>query len=193
LSPIQIKRAAKDAYNRRRGLQRLEKKVKSGKLSKSNINNRGYNKYLKLIGDLKVEIDYKKFECDQQWDGLKGYITNTKLTIKQVIERYNQLWQIEKAFRISKTDLQIRPIYHRLKHRIDGHICIAFVAYSIYKELERILYKEKSNITVTRAADLTHNMYRLNIQLPESKYAKSILLQMDHEQAELYRIILKNY
>jgi transposase len=187
------KRAAKDAYNRRRGLQRLEKKVKSGKLSKSNINNRGYNKYLKLIGDLKVEIDYKKFECDQQWDGLKGYITNTKLTIKQVIERYNQLWQIEKAFRISKTDLQIRPIYHRLKHRIDGHICIAFVAYSIYKELERILYKEKSNITVTRAADLTHNMYRLNIQLPESKYAKSILLQMDHEQAELYRIILKNY
>jgi len=187
------KRAAKDAYNRRRGLQRLEKKVKSGKLSKSNINNRGYNKYLKLIGNLQVEIDYKKFEIDQQWDGLKGYTTNTKLPISQVIERYNQLWQIEKAFRISKTDLQIRPIYHRLRHRIEGHICIAFVAYAIYKELERVLYKEKSNITVTRATDLTHNMYRLNIQLPESKHSKSVLLQMDQEQADLYKTILRNY
>jgi transposase len=187
------KRAAKDAHNRKRGLQRLEKKVKSGKLSKSNINNRGYNKYLKLIGDIKVEIDYKKFEADQHWDGLKGYITNTNLQAKLVIEKYNQLWQIEKAFRISKTDLQIRPIYHRLKHRIEGHICIAFAAYAIYKELERILYKEKSTITVTRAANLTHNMYRLNVQLPESKHLKSILLKMNSEQAELYRIIQKNY
>jgi transposase len=187
------KRAAKDAYNRKRGLQRLEKKVKSGKLSKSNINNRGYNKYLKLIGDLKVEIDYEKFEADQIWDGLKGYITNTKLPAKQVIERYNQLWQIEKAFRISKTDLQIRPIYHRLRHRIEGHICIAFVAYAIYKELERVLYKENSTITVTRAAELTHNMYQLNVKLPESKHSESILLQMDSEQTELYRIIRKNY
>jgi transposase len=187
------KRAVKDAYNRRRGLQRLEKKVKSGKLSKSNINNRGYNKYLKLIGDLRVEIDYKKFEADQQWDGLKGYITNTKLPTQKVIEKYNQLWQIEKAFRISKTDLKIRPIYHRLRHRIEGHICIAFVSYSIYKELERVLYKERSNITVSRAADLTHNMYQLNIKLPESNHSKSVLLQMDQEQAELYQAILRNY
>jgi len=187
------KRAAKDAYNRNRGLQRLEKRIQSGKLSKANINNRGYNKYLKLIGDVKVEIDYEKFEIDARWDGLKGYITNTKLPINQIIERYNQLWQIEKAFRISKTDLQIRPIYHRLKHRIEGHICIAFTAYAIYKELERVLYKEKSSISVKRAANLTHNMYRLNIQLPESNYLKSILLQMDQEQAELYNIILKNF
>jgi len=187
------KRAAKDAYNRNRGLQRLEKRIQSGKLSKANINNRGYNKYLKLIGDVKVEIDYEKFEIDARWDGLKGYITNTKLPINQIIERYNQLWQIDKAFRISKTDLQIRPIYHRLKHRIEGHICIAFTAYAIYKELERVLYKEKSSISVKRAANLTHNMYRLNIQLPESNYLKSILLQMDQEQAELYNIILKNF
>lgn len=117
---------------------------------KSNINNRGYNKYLKLIGKVRVEIDYDKFDNDQQWDGLKGYITNTTLPASQVIDNYNLLWQIEKAFRISKTDLQIRPIYHRLRHRIDAHICTAFVAYTVYKELERVLNVQKAGISVKK-------------------------------------------
>lgn len=187
------KRAKKDLHNRRRGLQRLEKKLKAGKLSKSNINNKGYNKYLKLIGDLTVKIDYEKYEIDQQWDGLKGYVTNTKLRAKTIIENYNQLWQIENAFRISKTDLEIRPIYHRLKNRIKGHICVAFTAYSIYKELERVLKKSNSKISLKRAAELTHNMYQLNIILPESKYERKIILNMNEEQRELYRIISENY
>ena len=47
---------------------------------------------------------------------------------------------MKKAFRMSKTNLRIRPIYHRLRHRIEAHICISFTAYCIYKEMERILY-----------------------------------------------------
>lgn len=187
------KRAAKDSYNRKRGLSRLEKSLNKGKLTKSNINNRGYNKYLRIIGEVKIEIDYDKFQIDQQWDGLKGYITNTTLEPGQVIENYNNLWQIENAFRISKTDLEIRPIYHRLKHRIEGHICIAFTAYAVYKELERTLKKEKSYLSVKRAAELTHNIYQLNVVLPESRNLKSILLNMNQEQTDLYKIILKYF
>ncbi len=186
-------RAIKDEYNRKRGLQRLEKQIKAGKLTKSSINNKGYNKYLKLQGDVTIEIDYEKFNNDKSWDGLKGYITNTKLTNTQVIESYKNLWHIEKAFRMSKTDLRIRPIYHRLKHRIEAHICISFIAYSIYKELERILYKENSNLSVKKAAELTHNMYEISYTLPESKRTKAKLLKMDEEQAELYQIIYKNF
>ena len=186
-------RAAKDEHNRKRGLQRLEKQIKSGKLTKSSINNKGYNKYLKLEGNILIEIDYEKFNQDHAWDGLKGYITNTKISDKQVIANYKNLWHIEKAFRMSKTDLRIRPIYHRLKHRIEAHICIAFTAYSVYKELERILYKEKSNLSLKKAAELTHNMYQINYTLPESKHSKTRLLKMDNEQAELYQIIEKNF
>jgi transposase len=137
-------RAAKDQYNRKRGLDRLEKRIRSGKLTKSNINNRGYNKYLKLIGEITIEIDHEKYDQDQAWDGLKGYLTNTRMRDEEVIENYKNLWHIEKAFRISKTDLRIRPIFHRLHDRIEAHICIAFTAYSIYKELERALSEEKS-------------------------------------------------
>jgi len=122
--------------------------------------------------------------------GLKGYITNTKIPDKQVIENYKNLWHIEKAFRMSKTDLRIGPINHRLRHRIEAHICIAFTAYSIYKELERVLYKDKSNLSLKKAAELTHNMYQITYTLPESKHTKSKLLKMDDEQAE---IIEKNF
>lgn len=186
-------RATKDAYNRKRGLNRLEKQVKAGKLTKSNINNRGYNKYLKLTGEVSIEIDYQKYNNDEVWDGLKGYITNTKLNDDVVIENYKNLWHIEKAFRMSKTDLRIRPIYHRLKKRIEAHICIAFTAYCIYKELERVLYSEKSRLSLKRAAEITHNMYDITYTLPDSKYTKTKLLKMDDEQLELFEIIHRNF
>lgn len=186
-------RAIKDEHNRKRGLQRLEKQIKAGRLTKSNINNKGYNKYLKLQGNVTIEIDYDKYNSDGRWDGLKGYLTNTKLPHNQVIDNYKNLWHIEKAFRMSKTDLRIRPIYHRLKRRIEAHICISFIAYGIYKELERILHAEKSSLSVKKAAELTHNMYEVTYVLPQSKHTRSQLLNMDEEQAELYRIIGNNY
>ncbi len=186
-----IKRAKKDNYNRMRGLKRLEKRIKSGKLTKSNINNRGYNKYLKLEGDISIEIDYSKLEQDKYWDGLKGYITNTKLQNQEVIDNYNELWHIERAFRMSKTDLRIRPIYHRIKERIEAHLCISFAAYSIYKELERMLTTEESSLSVKKAAELTQNMYQITYKLPDSKIIESKLLGMDEQQQELVKIVEK--
>ncbi len=186
-------RARKDIYNRKRGLERLEKRLKSGRLTKSNINNRGYNKYLEITGEVNISINYQKYEADNVWDGLKGYVTNSNLSGKMILENYAQLWHIEKAFRISKTDLRIRPIYHRLKHRIEAHICIAFTAYSIYKELERVLQKEKSSLSPQKANELTHNMYQITYSLPDSKQTKTMLLQMDEKQAELYKIIEENF
>jgi transposase len=182
------KRARKDKHNRKRGLTRLEKQLKKGKLTKDKINNRGYNKYLKLKGKIEVKIDYDKFEKDVSWDGLKGYLTNADLQEKTIINNYKQLWHIEKAFRISKTDLKIRPIHLRIKKRIEAHICIAFSAYTIYKELERILYQHKSPFSARRAADLTQTMYALHN--PKSdKSNQQIILKMDREQKLIYDML----
>jgi transposase len=92
------KRAKKDAHNRKRGLSRLEKNIASGKLTKSCINNKGYNKYLRMEGYLSISIDMQKYESDAIWDGIKGYLTNTKLSEKDVIDNYRNLWYIERAF-----------------------------------------------------------------------------------------------
>ena len=187
------KRAKKDGYNRERGLKRLEKRLKSGKLTKSNINNRGYNKYLNMEGEVRINIDYEKYKADAVWDGLKGYITNTKLSNQKILDNYNNLWHIEKAFRMSKTDLRIRPIYHRLRHRIEAHICISFTAYTIYKELERILKAENSDISLKKASEITHTIYQVTYRLPDSGYEKTQLLKMDEEQTHLCQIIAKNF
>ena len=156
-------RAKKDAFNRERALKKLEHQINSGKLTKGNINNRGYNKFLKMEGDVSISIDYQKIEKSICWDGLKGYITNTKLTIKEVITQYKELWNIERAFRISKTDLQIRPIYHRKRNRIEVHICISFMAYLIYKELERLLKNNEIEISVEKAIEQINKMYEIKI------------------------------
>lgn len=84
-------RARKDTSNRLRGLRQLQKRLGSGRLTKSNINNRGYNKYLKLDGDITVSIDMEKFEADGAWDGIKAYVTNTDLTEQEVISSYAHL------------------------------------------------------------------------------------------------------
>ncbi len=179
------KRAYNDNKNRQKGLKRLEKRVKSGKLTKEHINNRGYNKYLKLSGKVDISIDYEKYRADGNWDGLKGYITNTRLSRKEVIENYSQLWQIEKAFRISKTDLRIRPIYHRLKQRIEAHICICFTAYTIYKELERLLKHNRIELSPEKAIEQIKDIRQLRYTLPKSGLVKTKILQPNDQQRRL--------
>jgi transposase len=177
------KRARKDLSNRKRGLKRLEKNLKAGRLTKTNINNRGYNKYLRLQGELKIEIDYDKFENDAAWDGLKGYITNTSLSGKEVIDNYNNLWKIEKAFRVSKTDLKIRPVFHRLRDRIEAHICISFVSYLLHKELERVLKENQTGISINKAIKSINKMYEIIIN--KSPIPTKILLKNNDQQQKI--------
>jgi transposase len=181
-------RAIKDTFNRTKGLERLQKQLTSGKLRKEHINNKGYNKYLKLEGEIKVMIDEDKFNDDAKWDGLKGYTTNTTLTKEKVMGHYNQLWQIEKTFRITKTDLKVRPIYHYKKRRIEAHICIAFVACKLYKELERQLKLKKSNLSAEKALDILKTIYGLTIKLPQSKDSKLMLLDKTEEQKRILNL-----
>ena len=186
------KRRRKDAHNRERGVEKLRKRLASGKLAKAHITNRGYNKFLTLDGEVRVTIDNEKVVADERWDGLKGYVTNTTLCGKEVIEHYSHLWQIEKAFRISKTDLRVRPIFHYKRRRTEAHLCIAFVAYSIWKELERLLNKKHVHMSPRRAADLTQTIYEITYTLPQSKKTKSKLLTMSEEQQILYKTVLKS-
>ena len=187
------RRAKKDAHNRQRGLARLQKKMASGRLTKQNINNRGYNKYLKMEGEVTISINMEKYEADAAWDGIKGYVTNTTLEKDEVIANYSNLWFIERAFRMNKFDLAVRPIFHRLRNRIEGHICICFTAYTIMLELERILKAAKSGITIYRAQELVKNMYAITYTLPKSRQVKRVYIGMDEEQSELCRLVMPGW
>lgn len=139
-----IQRAKKDKYNRTKALERLDKKMKTQKsITKKDLKLSYYAKYLNLDDnkcDITFKIDSNKVLNDEKLDGIKGFITNDfQLTSNDIISHYNNQYDVERAFRISKTDLKIRPIYHRLETRIKAHILISFVSYAIYKEFERKL------------------------------------------------------
>lgn len=175
-------RAAKDAHNRQRAIKKLEQHIKSGKLTKTNINNRGYNKFLTIENTVNISMNNDKIEEDKKWDGLKGYITNSTLSKDEIIENYKNLWQIEKAFRIAKTDLKIRPIYHRVRRRIEAHICIAFVAYKIQKELERQLKEMQSSLSPEQAIDIAKTIFAIKVRHPVSGDVvyRTLLISEEH-------------
>lgn len=175
-------RARKDAYNREKGLRRLEKAYRRGTLTKENINKRGYNKFLAMEGDVKVSIDYDKLETDAKWDGQKGYLTNTDIPASQVYVAYHNLWHVEQAFRISKSKIEIRPMFHFTRRRIEAHICICFVALKVYKELERLMKLAGINMSVDKVLALAQSIVTIQITLPQNKHTISRTMLMKRHQ-----------
>ncbi len=181
-------RAKKDEYNRQKGILKLEKLISSKKLTKTQINNKGYNKFLKMTGKIDVILDQAKIEEDKKWDGLKGYITNTSLSKDDIISNYGHLWRIEKAFRIAKTDIKIRPIYHHLPHRIEAHICIAFASYKVYKELERRLKDLDTALSPEKAIEIAKTIYCITAQKPKSNDVFKKVILLNEEQEDLAKL-----
>lgn len=176
------KRAKKDAYNRNKGIERLRKAFKSGKITKDNINKRGYNKFLEISKDVQVAISQDKIDEDARWDGLKGYITNTDLDGEKVIQQYTGLWVVERAFRISKGNLEMRPIFHFTEKRIEAHVCICFVAYKVYKELQRLLPSYGIYKSVDKVLKIAKTIPTVYVKLPNGKIVNKTLFLTDEQQ-----------
>ena len=180
------KRARKDRYNRDRGVTRLRKAYSSGHLTKQQVNRRGYNKFLEISKDVEVSISDEKIADDCKWDGLKGYITNTALDAERVIAEYHGLWVVERAFRISKGTLDMRPMFHFTERRIEAHVCICFVAYKVYKELERIIKLKGIDMSVDHVLDIAKTITTLRVRLPENGgcLTKTMFLTDKHHAIE---------
>ena len=66
--------------------------------------------------------------------GLKGYVTNVPVSVMaadEVIAKYHDLWHVEKSFRMSKTDLDARPMFNRVRDTIEAHLTIVFTALAV--------------------------------------------------------------
>jgi len=139
-------RARKDASDRKKAVAKLIKKLDRSASAKS-LSNHGYRKYLKVEGKSKLSLDETKIATDAKWDGLHGVVTNSDLPPASVLSKYNDLWNVEAAFRVTKHDLAVRPVYHWKPRRIKAHIGICFAAYALVKHLEyrvRLQYKKLS-------------------------------------------------
>jgi len=150
------KRAKKDRSDRLKGIEKLRARLDKDKSIKSQLSNQGYKKYLQLQNnnkneqcDISIVLDEDKIEADEAWDGLKGLVVNAKstLTNDEILAQYNNLWQVEESFRITKHDLKIRPVYHWKPNRVRAHLAISFAALFLVRHLEyrvKVQYKKLS-------------------------------------------------
>lgn len=162
-------RAKKDADNRKRGVARLKRAFASGIIKKESLNRRGYNKFLEITRDIGITINEDKIADDERWDGWKGYITNTTLSADNVVSQYHGLWVVERAFRITKGNMEMRPIFHFTSRRIEAHICICFIAYKVYKEFERIIKERGLTISVDKVLNIAKTIPTITIKMPNCK------------------------
>ena len=104
------------------------------------------------------------------------------LSDKEVITNYQELWRIEKAFRISKNELKIRPIYHRVRNRIEAHLCLSFAAYKVYKELERQLKVKNMGISPEKAIDIARTIYKIEIRIDKIGFFDRVMLLKENHK-----------
>ncbi|MGP5721278.1 IS1634 family transposase [Glutamicibacter arilaitensis] len=97
-------------------------------------------RFVKTTG-AKPEIDEARIERARMLAGLKGYVTNIDLSVmkgQQVIDSYHDLWQVEASFRMTKSDLSARPVFHRDEDAIDAHLTVVFAALAIGRHLQEL-------------------------------------------------------
>ena len=153
-------RANKDRNDRERMIEKTRKKYRiqaeKGRASiKDLIANKGYGKFLSLSCEntQDISLNEAKIAEDAQWDGMHAVFTNTELSAEEVLSRYRGLWKIEECFRLSKTDLKIRPIYHYTPARIRGHIALCFMSLVVSKALKHKLKENKIDVSLQRLVE----------------------------------------
>jgi transposase len=142
-------RAKNDAKKREQIVTKLKKRIGYKGDTKKLISNQGTLKYT-TTENAETAIDNDKISNDAEWDGLHGVITNlTEHDSKVILGRYARLWVIEESFRLNKHNLEMRPIYHFKKERIESHIALCYMSYALLRHLQyRVSITQKISINV---------------------------------------------
>jgi transposase len=140
-------RAEKDRLHRENILERIKKKIKSGKLT-AIVENTHYKRFLRIKGEKPV-VDDEKVKRDEMYDGMFVLTTNTTQSAVGVVAAYKDLWQVELAFRQLKSELEMGPIYHWKDRRIRAHVMICFLAFVLRTVFYKRLKKEDRDMSYT--------------------------------------------
>jgi hypothetical protein len=126
----------------RRTLRGIDEQVKKAEQAVAGKTPVKRNRFVRLAGGTRT-VNRDLEEKARSLAGLKGYVTNlracpdgTPVTPAFVIGAYHQLFQIEKSFRMAKSDLQARPIYHRKRDSIEAHLTIVLAAMAVSRWIE---------------------------------------------------------
>lgn len=164
------KRAAKDKSDRDCIIKRLQgklgKKQSSSPKLKKLVNNKGYLKYVEFSGDGKWSINAEAEAKAASWDGFHALAVSksSNLTNAAALAQYRGLYRIEEAFRVSKSHLEIRPMFHWTTQRIRAHILICFISLFLERYLEKMLRINNTPLTPDRIRYALQRAHSIHFQ-----------------------------
>ena len=159
-------RATKDRSDREKQIVKAQEIINA-----PNEKMRSY-RFIKATGQT-VALNVDLIAKAEKLEGIKGYITNTQLPEVTIIERYHDLWRIEYAFRLSKSDLEARPVFHRLDETIQAHLVIVFAGLAICKYIEIKTGMSIHKVLKLAEKVLTHKV--TNTKTGESGYIETMI------------------
>lgn len=134
------------------------------------------------ISDATKELNQATIDRARQLAGLKGYVTNLKPEVMDgaaVIAAYHDLWKVEASFRMAKSDLRARPIFHHQRDSIEAHLTVVFAALAVSRHLQECtgvtIKKLVQTLRVARSATIDVNGQRLTLDPELSPAAREIL------------------
>jgi len=146
-----------------------------------------------LKGDLfNYRIDEKALSFAEKMDGKLLLITNVKdLTAKEITEQYKNLSDIERGFKILKSEIQIAPVYHRLRKRIKAHAMICFMALVLYRIMRKRLKEDNSEKTISPEHALRILKQIQTHEVKKGKEQKSVkgISSINEEQAKIFQAL----
>lgn len=138
------KRADKDKHEREERIAKGEKLLKTPSMLK----NKAHHYFLKETKPEKFFLNDERIKKDALFDGFLAIATNVKhLSVEQVLDNYKHLYQIEHTFRTFKSHLETRPMFHWTDKRIEGHLCLCYIAYTLLHHLQQKL--SEANLPLT--------------------------------------------
>ncbi|GAB6184114.1 hypothetical protein JCM13991_18550 [Thermodesulfovibrio hydrogeniphilus] len=180
------KRAQKDAYDRERLIEKAIKMLEEP-TSITAANKRGGKRYITSKDQINWQLDIDRIKEDERFDGYYAIQSSEKwLTAEQVLEAYHNLWKIEESFRIMKSTLQVRPIFHWTERRIRGHFVVCFMSFLLMRTLQQLLKGSgKDNIAADRIRDALRDMVVTEVKIAERDY------YIRHKLSEIQKLIMR--
>jgi transposase len=142
-------------------------------------------RFLKITGATK-ELNQATIDRARQLAGLKGYVTNLDRAVMDgaaVIANYHQLWQVEASFRMTKSDLRARPVFHHEREAIEAHLTVVFAALAVSRYLQQrsgvSIKRLIQTLRTARAATIEINGQRMTLEPELTGPARAILDRLE--------------
>lgn len=175
-----LKRAKLDLKNLEKQVQKAQRIISgTGRLKK--------NKFIKLESK-KKRLDLQRIAKAKKLAGFKGYITNLDFPAQKIIKYYHDLWHVEASFRMSKSDLKARPIFHRKEESIEAHLTIVMTALAVAKSME-----EKSGMAIKKIVKLLKPLRTGTLLNKNSGEHMKIEPKIPQEYSELISNLSRGY